>query len=64
MSKRLILLTIATILVAGLISAGATAGRTLSTARSFSVGIYDDGMTLGNPEKGFPLLHQLRAQVV
>jgi len=67
MSKRLILLTIATILVAGLISAGATAGRTQSTqsaARSFSVGIYDDGMTLGNPEKGFPLLHALRAQVV
>jgi len=64
MSKRLILLTIATILVAGLISAGATAGRTQSTARSFSVGIYDDGMTLSNPEKGFPLLHQLRAQVV
>ena len=64
MSRRLIVLTIATILVAGLISAGATAGRTQSAARSFSVGIYDDGMTLGNPEKGFPLLHALRAQVV
>jgi len=64
MSRRLILLTIATILVAGLISAGATASRTQSDARSFSVGLSDDGMTLGNPEKGFPLLHALRAQVV
>jgi hypothetical protein len=64
MSRRLILLTIATILVGGLISAGATASRTQSTARSFSVGLYDDSMTLGAPEKGFPLLHSLRAQVV
>jgi hypothetical protein len=64
MSKKLILLTLATILVAGLISAGATAGRTQTTARSFSVGLYDDGMTLGNPDKGFPILHNLRAQVV
>src|SRR5436309_2688477 len=64
MSRRLILLTIATILVAGLISAGASAGRTQTAARSFSVGIYDDSMTLGAPEKGFPLLHKLRAQVV
>jgi hypothetical protein len=64
MSKKLILLTLATILVAVLISAGATAGRTQTTARSFSVGLYDDGMTLGNPAKGFPILHNLRAQVV
>jgi hypothetical protein len=64
MSKKLILLTLATILVAVLISAGATAGRTQTTARSFSVGLYDDGMTLGNPDKGFPILHNLRAQVV
>ena len=64
MSRRLILLTLATILVAGLISAGATAGRTQSAGRSFSVGIYDDSMTLGAPEKGFPLLRALRAQVV
>ena len=64
MSKKLILLTLATILVAVLISAGATAGRTQTTARSFSVGIYDDGMTLGNPTKGFPILRNLRAQVV
>ena len=64
MSRRLILLTLATILVAGLISAGAGAGRTQGAARSFSVGLYDDSMTLGAPEKGFPILHNLRAQVV
>jgi hypothetical protein len=64
MSKKLILLTLATILVAGLISAGATASRKQSAARSFSVGIYDDGMTLANPDKGFPILHNLRAQIV
>jgi len=64
MSKKLILLTLATILVAALISAGATAGRKQSAARPFSVGIYDDGMTFANPDKGFPILHNLRAQVV
>jgi Glycosyl hydrolase catalytic core len=64
MSRKLILLTLATIVVAGLISTGATAGRTHSTARSFSVGIFDDSMTLGAPQKGFPTLHSLRAQVV
>src|SRR5437868_1764672 len=64
MSKKLIVLTLATTLVAALISAGATAGRKQSAARSFSVGIYDDGMTLANPDKGFPILHNLRAQVV
>jgi len=64
MSKKLILLTLATILVAALISAGATAGRKQSAARPFSDGIYDDGMTLANPDKGFPILHNLRAQVV
>ncbi len=64
MSRRLIVLTIATILVAGLISAGASASRSQSAARSFSVGLYDDSMTLGAPEKGFPLMHNLRAQVV
>jgi len=64
MSKKLILLTLATILVAALISAGATAGRKQSAPRPCSVGIYDDGMTLANPDKGFPILHNLRAQVV
>jgi hypothetical protein len=64
MSKKLILLTLATILVAVLISAGASASRKQSAARSFSVGIYDDGMTLANPDKGFPILRNLRAQVV
>jgi Glycosyl hydrolase catalytic core len=64
MSRKLILLTLATILVAGLISAGATASRKHTAARSFSVGIYDDSMTLGAPDKGFPILHNLRAQIV
>jgi hypothetical protein len=64
MSRKLIVLTLATILVAVLISAGATAGRNQTAGRAFSVGIYDDGMTLGNPTKGFPILHNLRAQVV
>jgi Glycosyl hydrolase catalytic core len=64
MSKKLIALTLATVLVAGLITAGATASGKQSNRRSFSVGIYDDGMTLANPEKGFLLLHNLRAQIV
>jgi len=64
MSRKLILLT-TTILIAGLISAGATtAGQKKSTARSFSVGLFDDSMTLGAPDKGFPMLKNLRAQVV
>src|SRR5436190_19616307 len=64
MSKKLIVLAMATILVAGLITAGATASGKQSTRRLFSVGIYDDGMTVGNPEKGFPILKNLRAQIV
>jgi Glycosyl hydrolase catalytic core len=65
MSKKLIALTLATVLVAGLITAGATAsGKHKTSGRSFTVGIYDDGTTLANPEKGFALLHNLRAQVV
>jgi hypothetical protein len=63
-SRKLIVLTLATILVAGLISAGATAGGTQRNGGPFSVGIYDDSMTLGVPEKGFPLLKGLRAQIV
>ena len=64
MSKKLIVLTMATVLVAGLITAGATASGKQSSRQSFSVGIYDDGMTVGNPEKGFPILKNLRAQLV
>jgi hypothetical protein len=65
MSKKLLVLTIATILVAGLITAGAAAsGKQGRAGGPFSVGIYDDGMTLGNPDKGFPILHNLRAQIV
>jgi hypothetical protein len=62
MSKR-ILLTIATLFVAGLISAGATASRSETAGRSFAVGIFDDSMTLGAPDRGFPLMRGLRAQV-
>jgi len=65
MSKKLLVLAIATILVAGLITAGAAAsGKQGRAGGPFSVGIYDDGMTLGNPDKGFPILHNLRAQIV
>jgi putative glycosyl hydrolase len=64
MSKR-ILLTTAVVLTAGLMLAGATtAGRSQSQARSMAVGIFDDTMTLGLPEKGYPLIKGLRAQVV
>jgi Glycosyl hydrolase catalytic core len=64
MSRKLILLT-TTILIVGLLSAGATtAGQKRTAARSFSVGVFDDSLTLGAPEKGFPILQGLRAQVV
>ena len=64
MSRKLIVLTLATILVAGLISAGASASRSQRAGGPFSVGIFDDSMTLGTPDKGFPLLKGLRAQIV
>jgi hypothetical protein len=35
-----------------------------TASRSFLVGIYDDPMSLGTPEKGFTMFHNLRAQVV
>jgi hypothetical protein len=63
-SRKLIVLTLATILVAGLISAGASASRSQRAGGPFSVGIFDDSMTLGTPDKGFPLLKGLRAQIV
>jgi hypothetical protein len=61
---RKVLLGIATVLIAGLLCAGATASRTQVQSRSFSVGIFDDTMTLGLPDTGFPLIQALRAQVV
>jgi putative glycosyl hydrolase len=64
MSRKLLLLT-TTILIVGLIAAGATtAGQKKPATRSFSVGIFDDSMTLGAPEKGFPVLKNLRSQIV
>jgi hypothetical protein len=61
---RWVLLTLVLVLVACLVSAGASAGRSARESSSFSVGIYDDTMTLGRPDLGFPLLHALRAQIV
>jgi hypothetical protein len=61
---RKLLLTIVTLLVAGLLCAGATASRSQSASRSMLVGIYDDSMTLGSPDQGYPVLKRLRAQVV
>ena len=57
-------LSIATVLVAGLLCAGATASRSQQHGGRVLVGMYDDPMTLGNPDKGFALLKSLRAQVV
>jgi hypothetical protein len=63
MCKRILLIT-TTVAIAGLIAAGATASRSQHQGRSFLVGIYDDPMTLGTPDKGFATLKSLRAQVV
>jgi hypothetical protein len=62
--SRKVVLCIATVLVAGLMSAGATASRSQQQSRHVLVGVYDDTMTLGIPDTGFPLLKALRAQVV
>ncbi len=35
-----------------------------SASRSLQVGIYDDSMVLGNPAKTFPMLKQLRSQII
>jgi Glycosyl hydrolase catalytic core len=68
MSKRAVLTTttllLAALLVTGLLSAGATASGSASKRRPFLVGIYDDTMTLGSPDRGFKTLKNLRAQVV
>jgi len=67
MSKRTILIALVTLsLVAGAsaLATRATASRSHATSRSMLVGIFDDPMTLGRPDKGFPLLKGLRAQVI
>ena len=67
MSKRTILIALVTLsLVAGAsaLATRATASRSHATSRSMLVGIFDDPMTLGTPDKGFPLLKGLRAQIV
>ena len=58
------LMTVALVAGASVLATGATAGGSSKTGRSFMVGIFDDPMTLGTPDKGFPLLRTLRAQVV
>jgi len=58
MFKR-VLLMLVTLAAATALCTGAA-----SASRSFMVGIYDDPMSLGTPDKGFPLFHSLRAQVV
>ena len=63
MSKKVVL-GIATVVIAGLLCAGATASRSQQQSRQMMVGIFDDTMTLGIPETGFPMLKSLRAQVV
>ena len=63
MSKRTILIALVTLsLVAGAsaLATRATASRSHATSRSMLVGIFDDPMTLGRPDKGFPLLKGLR----
>ena len=67
MSKRNVLIALVTLsLVAGVaaLATRASASGKKSTSRSMLVGVFDDSMTLGNPNKGFPLLKGLRAQVV
>jgi hypothetical protein len=63
MSRKFVL-CIATVLVAGLLAAGATASRSQQQSRHVLVGVYDDSMTLGVPETGFPLMKALRTQIV
>ena len=66
MRKRTALTLMAGALVAAaaIAATGATAGGSSKAGRSFLVGVFDDPMTLGSPDKGFPLLKTLRAQVV
>ncbi len=60
---RKILLSIATVLIAGLLCEGATASQTKVRTHHVTVGMFDDTMTLGEPDTGFPLLQNLRTQV-
>jgi hypothetical protein len=67
MSKRKILIVLVTLALAASASAlatRATASGKQAASRSMLVGVFDDPMTLGTPERGFPLLKALRAQVV
>ena len=59
MSRRVTLVVAA----AAVVAAGAVLPSALAS-RSLQLGIYDDSMVLGNPSKTFPMLKQLRAQVI
>ncbi len=58
MSKKLLLLAAAVAVVAG-----AAADRAPASGKML-LGIYDDSQVLGHPETSFPMLQQLRTQVV
>jgi Glycosyl hydrolase catalytic core len=67
MSKQRILITLVTLLLvagAAALATRATASGSKQASRSMLVGVFDDPMTLGRPDRGFPLLKGLRAQVV
>jgi hypothetical protein len=57
--RKLALFAAAVSVVAALALPASSAG-----SRSLQVGIYDDGYIVGNPAKSFPLLKQLRTQVI
>ena len=51
------------LLAAALVAAGFTAGQ-VSASSKLQLGIFDDPQVLGRPEQTFPLLTQLRVQVI
>jgi hypothetical protein len=64
MSKRIALTTLIALVTALLVAGATTAGSSQTKTRSLQVGIFDDTMTLGIPDKGYPLIRGLRAQIV
>ena len=58
-------MTRACLLIGALLIAVAAFGASSATgSRNLQVGIFDDSSVLGNPERSFPLLRQLRTQVI
>ena len=65
MSRRILITLMTLLLAAGAaVATRATAGGSQTASRSMLVGLFDDPMTLGAPDKGFRTLKSLRAQVV